>query len=263
MKHFFTFLLALSFWNINAARVTPSQFVEIAGKQRVLSQRIAKDFMLLTYYKEHKSTELDLKIAMSIFKRNLGVLKTFAVGNEKLIAALELQRTAWNSFSKAVAKEKKPGNSVEVLKLSETVLKTSDYVMVIGRKSNRKESLNIELAGLINVTSKQSMLSQRLCLLFLNQKIQGQLEKKNKMGSASFEQAFTEMDDSIGYIISSPYNLKADTELMAGKASLEFDSFKENEVDFIEGKLEIEQVVTITNSLTKLYDNLTYEYAKL
>lgn len=263
MKYFFTILLTLSLFKVNAARVTPTQFLEIASKQSMLSQKIAKNYMLLTYDDTNQKSLLDLKISMSYFNRNLETLRKYALGNEKLSSAIEVQKTTWNDYSVALKKEKTAENAVKVLKLSEVVFKSSNYVLAIGSKDYRKTKSNVDLGTLINITIKQSALTQRLCLLFLNQKLQDQLDKKSKMGSESLLQVFNQMDESLGYIISSPLNAKANAEELVGQSSLAFDKLKERKKNLLAGKLEIVDVMKITNSLAKLYNELSSTYIRL
>ncbi len=263
MKYFITLLLTLCFATLNAARVTPSQLVDIAGKQRMLSQKIAKNYLLLTYDNQNAQSELELKIAVSLFNRNLEALKKYATSDTKLAAAIASEATAWEAMESALQQDKNPKNAVKIVKLSEAVLKTSNLVMGLASKENKKQKIDAELAGLINITSKQSMLSQRLCLLFLNQKLQEQLAKKDRTTSASLVQSFHEMDEAIGFIIASSYNIEANTEELSGQTSLEFDSFKQNKSEFIKGDLELSTVLSVTNKLTKLYGKLAYSYLKI
>lgn len=264
MKYYFTLLLTLFFIKSQAARVTPSQFVEIASKQSMLSQKIAKSYILLTHdYTKYQKSLLDLKISVSYFNRNLETLKNYAVGNDKLTSAVDVQKLAWVDYSKALKKEKTPENAIKVLKLSEAVLKASNYVLTIGAKDFGKTLSSMDQASLVNVISKQSSLSQRLCLLFVNQKLKEKVDKKQRIGNESLIQTFAQMDDSLGFIISSSVNDKAGTEQLVGEASIEFDKLKETKKDFVDGKLEVTQVVAITESLTKLYDKLRYSYINL
>lgn len=265
MKYLFTFLIAvLSVFKMDAARLTSAKFVETATTQRMLSQKIAKNYMLVAYNNEHQKAELNLRIAISLFNRNLEALKNYAVGNNKLTSALETEESAWENLSKGLQKEKTPGNAIEVLKLSEVVLQAANKVVVVAIQESNKNKQDAELFSLINITGKQRMLSHRLCLLFVTQKLQDQMkEDERKISNTVFEQVFHEMDDAIGFIISSAYNIQADTEELAGLTSLEFDNLKGNKEDFINGKFEVDYVNTITNKLAKLYTSLNYAYSKL
>ncbi len=264
MKYYFTLLLTLFLANVQAARVTPAQFVEIASKQSVLSQKIAKDYALLTYDAvAYQKSLLDLKISISYFNRNLAILKKYAVGHEKLAAAVEVQQTSWKAYTEAFQEEKTPENVVKVLKLSEVVFKASDYVLAIGAKEYRKTISNVEQGSLISVISTQSALSQRACLLFVNQKMKDKVAKKDRLDNESLLQTFSQMDESLDFIISSSLHDKADTELIVGETSVVFDRLKNAKKDFAEGKLEVKDVVGATESLSKLYDKLRYAYIHL
>lgn len=265
MKRFFT-LFAIILFNIStyAARLTPAKFVETATIQRILSQKVAKNFMLITYDNEHEKAALNLRIAVSLFNRNLEALKKYAIGNSKLTSALKAEEGAWKTLSESLTKEKNPENAITVLKLSELVLKTSNKVVVLAIQDSNKLRKDPELFSLINITSKQRMLSHRLCLLFVTQKLQERIkEDKNKINNNTFEQVFNEMDEAIGFIISSTYNVEADTEELAGLTSLEFDSLKGSKEAFINGKLELDKVYSTTKKLAKLYSTLNYAYSKL
>lgn len=262
MKYLLSIILALSFVNVNAARITPTQFVELASKQSMLSQKIAKSYMLLANEStDNENLALELKIAISYFNRNLETLKSYAVGNDKLSSAIEVQELTWKEFVVALKKEKTPNSLVKVFMVSEKLLKTSNYVLAIGSKDYIKsKSLEVQVAQLVNISCKQSALSERLSLLFINQKLQDQFDKNDRIDNTSLKQTFLQIDESIGFLISSSFNMRAKTDLVVGKLSIEFDKLKENKDDFFDAKLELKNVIDITNTLTKLFNELNYAY---
>jgi len=80
-------------------------------------------------------------------------------------------------------------NAVKVLKQSEAYLKSSNIAASIGSKDHLKSMANNnqELTFLTTVVIKQSTLSQKLAVLYLNRLIQSKLDEKDKTKKGVFK----------------------------------------------------------------------------
>ncbi len=252
----------------NAQNLTAQQFIDVAGKQRMLSQKIAKNFLIMAYaewdnnFNLPSKVKVDYKVGISVFKRNLEMLSNNTDINKTLLSLLKEERESWETLEKALNKEKIAKNVNECVALANDLLLKSNNVVVEAEKK-LAGSGDVNLLKLINKSGKQRMLSQRLCLFFMNHKIQNFLPKKEKGKLYDIESVFNKMDTDIGDLLVSPYNNEAATNEKIGEVSVEFDNLKDKKEVFVNGHLEIEEVFEVTNNLTKLFNDLTFAYTKV
>ena len=135
------------------------KLINLAGKQRMLSQRMAKDYFYAGK-KVNKSKALkQLKQSLVYFQRTQKKLNKDIKDEEikNLIAFVDMSLGEFDSISK---EEYSVDNGTIILDLSESMLEGSDYVvqaLTKGKVSNE----TIDIAG------KQRMLSQRIAKYYI------------------------------------------------------------------------------------------------
>ncbi len=135
------------------------KLINLAGKQRMLSQRMAKDYFYAGK-KVNKSKALkQLKQSLVHFQRTQKKLNEDIKDEEikNLIAFVDMSLDEFDSISK---EEYSVDNGTIILDLSESMLEGSDYVvqaLTKGKVSNE----TIDMAG------KQRMLSQRIAKYYI------------------------------------------------------------------------------------------------
>ena len=268
MKKILITITMLTVFFSKAQNLTSQQFIDVAGKQRMLSQKIAKNFLIMSYAEWNVNFDLpskvkvDYKVAVSVFKRNLEMLINNTDINKKLLSLLKEEKQGWEALEKILGKEKTTKNVSECMVLADDLLIKSNNVVVESEKKLSSTG-DAKLLRLINKSGKQRMLSQRLGLFFMNHKIQSFLPKKEKGKLYDITSVFDQMDSDIGDLLVSPYNNEASTSEKIGEISVEFDNLKDRKEVFTNGHLEVNEVFNITNELTKLFNDLTFAYSKI
>ncbi|MGY5352126.1 type IV pili methyl-accepting chemotaxis transducer N-terminal domain-containing protein [Wenyingzhuangia sp. IMCC45533] len=270
MKKLVLSITLLATFISNAQTISKSEFINTAGKQRMLSQKIAKNYLVMSFdekdidFKASSKVLIDFKIASSIFQRNLEVLKkNLEAYNKDLLKVLDKEESKWKEFSEATKKPKTPENAIKVLELSSELLKVSNDVVIESEAQFLQSSNDKDLIKLVNKSGKQRMLSQRLALLFTYQKLEKYIGKKQRIKTLDLDAVFDKMDSDIGELMVSEYNSAAKTDDIIGEISVEFDILKSKRSDFVEGNIDLNEVIEVTNNLTRLFNDLTFAYSKI
>jgi len=144
---------------LESASVKEGKLIDLAGKQRMLSQRMAKDYFYAGK-KVNKSHALkQLEKSLVHFKRTQKKLNDEIKDDEirNLIAFVDMSLDEFDSL----AKEKySVDNGTIILDLSESMLEGSDYVV---KAISKGEESNV----IIDIAGKQRMLSQRIAKYYI------------------------------------------------------------------------------------------------
>jgi len=157
---FFVFLLfGSSLFAIEIKNL--SQAVDVAGKQRMFTQRMLKDYAMIGLQNNFGNPKEDLKTIMGNFENHLDALIAFNK-DPQTDESLQKVKTMWTpikaSLNQAPSKEK-AGKMQEDL---EALLKQSNEAVGLFAKQTGKASGEI-----INISGRQRMLSQRMASLYM------------------------------------------------------------------------------------------------
>jgi nitrate/nitrite-specific signal transduction histidine kinase len=151
---FGSFLFAIEIKNL-------SQAVDVAGKQRMYTQRMLKDYAMIGLQNHFGNPKDDLKKIMKNFEDHLDALIAFNK-DPKTDESLQKVKTMWApikaSLNEPPSKEK-AGKMQEDL---EALLKQSNEAVGLFAKQTGKASGEI-----INISGRQRMLSQRMASLYM------------------------------------------------------------------------------------------------
>ncbi|MED5620042.1 type IV pili methyl-accepting chemotaxis transducer N-terminal domain-containing protein [Ideonella sp. BN130291] len=133
-----------------------------AGRQRMLSQRMAKAYLALGMEIEHSAAQQVLEASMVLFERQLAELKAYAP-SPTIRATYEALDLAWQAYRAALTDPRASRDQVAALVgLDSRVLAlshqgTSQYESASGKSVGR----------LVNLCGRQRMLSQRCAKFYL------------------------------------------------------------------------------------------------
>ncbi len=147
-----------------AAKVNPdniSELLNIAGKQRMLSQRIAKDYLYIGKKVAVDKATKQLDQSLAAFKKSQKYLAE-AINDPEIknlitfvnMSEQELEETAKKPFSL--------DNAQLVLDLSESMLEGSQYIVDSLKKLAKKQD-----SAIVATSGKQRMLAQRIAKYYI------------------------------------------------------------------------------------------------
>ncbi len=145
----------------HAVIATMGEAINIAGRQRMLSQRIAQSYFLIGLNPESERGVTQLQRSVNEFEHNLQDLKNYAPaqGLSREIADVE---SAWKSYRALATGPITKANGELLLAESNDILaKAHHYVMQLEKVSGTQK------AEIINISGRQRMLSQRIAKNFL------------------------------------------------------------------------------------------------
>ncbi len=135
--------------------------VDIAGQQRMLSQKIAKAYFFHGLGVRPDKTRRQLTESLEAFNRNFERLKR-SVKDDRVQEMLAFLELAKEELSALVMKPYSRENAALVLDYSETLLEGSqDIVKRLEERSRLKKEAIVDLAG------RQRMLAQRIAKLYI------------------------------------------------------------------------------------------------
>ncbi len=245
----------------NYGAISFNKAVNISGKQRMLSQKMSKAYLLITKGINSPEIKKELNSSKFIFEKQLDILSKNA-SSSAVKLSIKKVRKLWSGFKKIIESPPSFMNSQNITKLNSDLLSAChELVLSIEVSSNYSNQFfknkNQDLVSIINTSGKQRMLSQRLCLyytassMFPNEKI----EFKRIL-----TMVFEEFDSVIGDLLISSYNTTESEEELGSVMSL-WEKFQSNKRGFINGRdFSLEEVYTITNELTKSFNRITSIY---
>lgn len=134
-----------------------------AGRQRMLSQRLAKSYMALGQKVLADSAEKILGASMALFDRQLVELKAFAPAPDVKATYSQLE-ARWADYKAALI------GAVPSKAAADTVLSLSGQVLALANQGTvQMEAVSGKAVGkLVNMAGRQRMLSQRMAAFYLS-----------------------------------------------------------------------------------------------
>lgn len=233
-----------------AQNLTLGKAINLAGKQRMLVNRIAKNYMAVGANIRSEDAIKDLDESTSLFNESHRELINFAK-NKETIDALKYVDEIWNEFRVKVTSEPNLVNA-ETIILEARVITNGINTVV---EKLEKENLNLSSSTIVNNCGRQRMLLQRLATLVI--------AKSWIVNYANLDKDLKETISSIEFNLESLQTTRENTEEI--KEAL---AFQRKEWYFVKNTFNYEvpkatNVYSSTNIMTKEFDKITSLYAKL
>lgn len=135
--------------------------VNIAGKQRMFTQRMLKDYAMVGMNNTFGNPGEDLKKTMDEFSDHLASLQSYAK-SEETKKSLQKVETLWKPIQKSLQETPSIEKVATLQEDLEKLLKASDDTTKLFAKESGKTS-----GEMVNIAGRQRMLSQRMASLYM------------------------------------------------------------------------------------------------
>ena len=204
-------LMLFMSWSIAMTSAEMARAINLAGKQRMLIQRMSKEALMIALGIDQQAAKEGLKKDMALFERTLQGLANgdkelglVAVEDEHIQNAIKDLQNRWKPFREALMKVlegKFDKSTIEYIKNNNLdLLKRMNAIVEMYVALNKGEK--IKRAQAINLSGKERMLSQKIAkdvlLIQLGYKDQAPVLKKDKELFARILQGLQKGDKGLG-----------------------------------------------------------------
>ena len=272
-RHFLVLFIAFFSFSIGYSQVVlDGTALNIAGKQRMLVERIAKDFVYKSLNLQKEKAVKEQTTSVILFEEHLNILNNYAAANDAIKQKLAVVGKGWVEFKEVLNyKTMNQQNAAYVFQESDKILKLCDDVAnaivihIISKKSSLDKSpLRKELITThTNSSGKMRMLVQRIALYYIcyYNGITQKTHDEELVNTTDFIQF------SLNEIKNSPINdqdvnetiLNVETEWQTILNAFQ----KDNKFDFSNKSITPENMFELSNKLVSKIDKVTLAYAKM
>jgi len=137
------------------------KLIDIAGKQRMLSQRIAKDYLYVGKKIATSKADKQLKASLSEFLKIHNELSTL-ITDAEIKNLLDFVTLSSNELKETANKDFTLDNAQLIVDLTESMLEGNQYIV-----DSLKKVYKVKESNLLEKAAKQRMLSQRIAKYYI------------------------------------------------------------------------------------------------
>jgi nitrate/nitrite-specific signal transduction histidine kinase len=251
MKKLMTLLILVFCATLSAQTISVASAINKAGRQRMLCQRMAKDYVAIGSQVRADEAARELDESSSVFNENYNDLMQFAK-NKETKDALEVVGVLWSKFRLKALGTSNPEDAATIMN-DANALTTACNIVV----EKILSTSGLKTAVLPNICGKERMFSQKLAVLYLANYWNvpyGNLSKELSETMANYEL-------NLNMLINSSTNTDEINTIL--KLQREEWTFLKKSFDLNSENLMPASVFSSTNLMLKNFDRATTLYEKL
>lgn len=272
MQKFLYLLIFISFTHVFSQnkKIHFSELINIAGKQRMLGQRIAKDKLFLVTGKKKKEAKLEQAKALEAFEVGIKILKDFAP-TDQVKHKVAIQEFTYKAYKELILDNSKKSlqkviecNTLFLEICDDVVTSFIDHSKTLSKKNTTKDKRYVieNIAKATGASGKLRYLTQRLTLYYsLNA-----YEVKNVKVS-EIENIVKTMEKNLNYLSVLEFNsLEIDdslSEVLYEWSKLKQSLYKDGKVNLRNNKVQPEYFFELCNTILAKANATTKMYADL
>ena len=254
--------------NTAPTTISAGASVNISGKQRMLTQRVAKAYMYIGMNINTEVATKEKNNSIILFEENLKTLMSFTP-TDKVKMLLAKEEVLWKEYKKLIVSQVTKENAKQILETNTTILNACDdvvkaYVEYAGTLQKEVDGASaLTIAENINTSGRQRMLSQRLTFYYAAY-VWGIAESATALRLKNLAEF---LQQNFSKLITSEVNNTEIDDAMAGVVGdwreIEEKCVKDNCFTFENKGVEVGKMYSFSTSVLSKMDKITAMYAKL
>ncbi len=173
-----------------------AKLIDIAGKQRMLSQRIAKDYLYIGEKVAVSKARKEMKASLDEMLKAHKILKD-SINDPEITNLLSFVELSMEDFKHTAEEPYSLDNAQLIIDLSESMLEGSQYIV-----NSLKEKAKIKSTTIVDKAGRQRMLAQRIAKYYIA--YQAGIRDKNTVDQ--MKEAVKSFSDAHRFLMGNPTN---------------------------------------------------------